>query len=668
MTRAMAEREGMWTGLALAAILLSGAYARLPGGDLGWFVFDQARDAYTARAIASGQSLPLLGPEVQGGPAHTWGPLYFYVLAVPFALSGNPAVALVFVSAIGLASVFLTYRLGRAFFSIEVGLIAAALFATYPLVVIESRAISNIGLLSFFTVLFFHSLCSLVVHRRSAMIVPVLLCLAALVQIHLSTLSCFAILAMALACYRPRIRLIHLAAGLAGFLLLLSPYLTAQVRDRFRDVTALLSYAQGQFRPRAPGQLGQLFKQFFFTSPDVVAGFRDLAPGWRPDVFQFFHLAEAGLLALSAVLVVGVALVRWVRRSQERTLTAHALLALWLVVPFVILGAKASMSLYYFDVIYPAPFLAAGIVLSRLGGALPIRMAAPRQPLVAAFVAAIVLSQIDFHHHFRQAIRAAGAIRWSPGESQPPVELIPIQYHALLVRALVKDMRADRQGVFRRTHGSRFQSLTEDKGYFFDWTVEGLGGEPPPSPTSHYALIRDEYLGGGVRGRRTAIVGPYTIVEYLPFVDYSSWRCAHHVGSDWLRPGAPEDGDWWPLSFPTTEPPSPTTRGAAPFRRWEAAPVYCRGELLLDQARPLGASLVISHRISGTQPAKSVELYVNGKPAPLLRNVAHATLTIVYRDAIFDVGGQVQSGRNVVAFRVAGPGREFDLDIYEVIR
>ena len=165
------------------------AYARLPEGELGWFVFDQGRDAYTARAIASGQSLPLLGPEVQGGPAHTWGPLYFYVLAIPFAFSSDPAVALVFVSAIGLASVFLTYRLGRAFFSLEVGLIAAALFATYPLPVIESRAISNVGLLPFFTVLFFHSLLSLVVHQRSAMIVPVLLCVGALVQIHLAAIS-----------------------------------------------------------------------------------------------------------------------------------------------------------------------------------------------------------------------------------------------------------------------------------------------------------------------------------------------------------------------------------------------------------------------------------------------------------------------------------------------
>ena len=59
---------------------------------------------------------------------------------------------------------------------------------------------------------------------------------------------------------------------------------------------------------------------------------------------------------------------------------------------------------------------------------------------------------------------------------------------------------------------------------------------------------------------------------------------------------------------------------------------------------------------------------MNGKPAPLLRSMAHATLTHVYRDTIFDIGGQVQTGRNVVAFRVTGPGRAFDLDVYEIIR
>ena len=113
----------------------------------------------------------------------------------------------------------------------------------------------------------------------------------------------------------------------------------------------------------------------------------------------------------------------------------------------------------------------------------------------------------------------------------------------------MRDLGADRQGVFRRAHGSRFQSLSEDKGYFFDWMVEGSGGERAPSPMPHYVLIRDENLGGAVRGRRIAIVGPYTLVEYVPLIDYSSWRCAHDVGSSWFRPNAPEDRGGWPLSL-----------------------------------------------------------------------------------------------------------------------
>src|SRR5262249_54472217 len=118
--------------LPLALILVVAAYGRLSHPELTWVSVDQARDVSTALGIVSGRAFPLVGVEVAGGPAHAWGPAYFYLIAIPFAVSGNPSFAVGVLGAVSLAGVFMTYRLGAVFFGRAVGLLAASLLSTYP--------------------------------------------------------------------------------------------------------------------------------------------------------------------------------------------------------------------------------------------------------------------------------------------------------------------------------------------------------------------------------------------------------------------------------------------------------------------------------------------------------------------------------------------------------
>jgi hypothetical protein len=72
----------------LTGILGVGSLVRLYGLDLTWYFLDQVRDVSTAAAIASGKSFPLLGPLI-GWTHGRLGPLYFYLIAPPFLLSGR---------------------------------------------------------------------------------------------------------------------------------------------------------------------------------------------------------------------------------------------------------------------------------------------------------------------------------------------------------------------------------------------------------------------------------------------------------------------------------------------------------------------------------------------------------------------------------------------------
>ena len=105
-----------WWVLLVCTAIATAAYVRLAHPDLSWFTYDQARDARAALGIVSGRSLPLLGVEVEGGPAHTWSPAYFYLIALLFAIANDPAFAVVALSATSVAAIALTERLGRAFF------------------------------------------------------------------------------------------------------------------------------------------------------------------------------------------------------------------------------------------------------------------------------------------------------------------------------------------------------------------------------------------------------------------------------------------------------------------------------------------------------------------------------------------------------------------------
>src|SRR5262245_31882193 len=93
----------------LATILGLGAWVRFAGMDLGWFLQDQVRDGMAALGILSGREFPLIGPQSAFSTVNLVGPLYYYLLALPYGLSADPMVGVSFLNLLNLLSIYFTY-------------------------------------------------------------------------------------------------------------------------------------------------------------------------------------------------------------------------------------------------------------------------------------------------------------------------------------------------------------------------------------------------------------------------------------------------------------------------------------------------------------------------------------------------------------------------------
>lgn len=120
-------------------------------GDQGWF-FLSARDI-----ILTGD-VPLVGIT----SSHTWlhqGALWTYILAGALWFGEFHPLSGVFLTAIiGVVTTYLMYAFGKKIFSARVGLIAALLYATSPLIIIHSRMSYHTSPIPLFTLLLIYAM------------------------------------------------------------------------------------------------------------------------------------------------------------------------------------------------------------------------------------------------------------------------------------------------------------------------------------------------------------------------------------------------------------------------------------------------------------------------------------------------------------------------------
>ncbi len=117
------------------------------------FLGDEGRDALIIKKTLTTGDIPLIGPPTSVGGMYL-GPLYYYMMAVPMAVSWlNPIAAAVMVAFIGTASVGLVYLLAREWFGKVAALLAAILYSLSPINIIYSRSSWNPNPAPFFALI-----------------------------------------------------------------------------------------------------------------------------------------------------------------------------------------------------------------------------------------------------------------------------------------------------------------------------------------------------------------------------------------------------------------------------------------------------------------------------------------------------------------------------------
>ncbi len=347
--------------LLLAAIVALAAVLRFSRLGTVAFTFDAAAVSNLAAQWIDQGRLPLQGMVSSTGFRNP--PLAVYLMSLPIALSRDPLVLTGFVVVLNLLAVLGAFWLGRRYWSMAVGLLAALLFAVSPWAVQHARGVlgqdllaPGVALLMIFTLAWFAD-------GKRWGLTAALVTLAALVQVHLAAIALAPVL-LALAVWEliaqrrrgARTWLWQpLALGLALGALLYLPYLLADAQQGWTNVRGFLG--QGG----ATGWQPQVFDLALLNigGRDIHAlvgpvRFREFlarlpVPSYWPDRLQ-------ELWVVASALFLGVRLVR--RRYDARRAKSNGALLLWLAIPVLFfLVFSAQVQLHYLVVLYPAPYL-----------------------------------------------------------------------------------------------------------------------------------------------------------------------------------------------------------------------------------------------------------------------------------------------------------------------
>jgi hypothetical protein len=660
--------------LLVAAILAVGALVRLSGLDLGWFLQDQVRDAMVAQGIVSGRAFPLVGPLAASSRVNLVGPFYYYLLAAPYALSSNPVVSVAFQNLLGLVSVYLTYRLGTQMFGRLVGVVAAALYAVFPMAVVSGMALWNPLFIPACTTLFLLALWRFLAAGSPWSFALALFLLGVLLQIHSSGVIFVVLLPAALVLYRRRPPRLPLVVGLLGVGLLYAPYFVFEFQHGFPDARGLLSWT-GEFVWSSKGQPFYLIAGRGLWAPFLLPERMAAAlPGGRASAaFVAAQRTELTLLILGLITL-------WVVMVKAKDRRPFVLLTLWFALPFLIFPQnKFRVMWYYFDVLYPAQFLVIGLLVQFLASRCSDVRFAPLirrgvRPALAILVGLLVVGQMWFMLAFKAAVRRSGVLRFPPDISlsfpdpgwdvvyTPMLETIPLRFERALAELFVREFGADHLRLERRAHGALYQEFREDKGVSF---LAPVSTTPPrhADATFHYLLLRRDLKTAIDQGREVR-VGPYRIVAYHPGIRYESWRWSVSPGAHWWS-RAFDDSTWTRVILPARQLPDRMIYETIPHTRWPGKAVAFRGWMEGPVTRrPLW--LVINLR----SPFKFLHhvdaLFVNGDPISPMRAESYNTVTSRNVEVLADVTPSLHPGSNLVALLISGRNEEFDLDVHEL--
>lgn len=378
--------KSRWQLITLVAVLLLAAYLRLYKiADYMTFLGDEGRDALVVKRMIVDHKFTLLGPTASVG-GFFLGPIYYYFM-VPFlwAWRLDPTGPAVMVALVGVATVWLVYRLGKELFGNTAGLVASALYALSPVVIASSRSSWNPNVVPFFATLTIYLLWRIVATGRWQYLFWVGVCLGIGVQLHYLFLFLFPVVLGWLFLYGRSKRLLwYPVLGVAGFLVGYAPFLAFEVRHGFPNTISILGFLQTgkdtgfrwqSFSANITDVIFRLFGRLVFRLPqkEIWNSFAD----WQ---ISAWIVSIKTTIFISLGILVGVLARIFPGEVDKKAASAHrqsaSLILLWLLVPLFLFGLyKRSIYDYYFGIFFPLPFLLTGVVFSHMMRGVWLRLA-----------------------------------------------------------------------------------------------------------------------------------------------------------------------------------------------------------------------------------------------------------------------------------------------------
>lgn len=330
--------------VVLGIILLVGAFLRLYKIEAYMtFLGDEGRDVIIVRRFLKYFDLMLVGPGTSIGNMYL-GPLYYYLMAPALFLANySPIGPAIQIAVLGVVSVAFVWLMGRRWWGRTAGLVAAALYAISPTVIIYSRSSWNPNIMPFFSLLCIYSVWKVWQEKKYKWLIVLGVAYAFVLQSHYLGLLLAPTLFIFWFWHRPPLR--YTLVALAIFLFLMSPLVIFDARHGWRNFAAI--------------------KTFFTVRQETVS----IRP-WRaiPKAWPIFSKSVTSLVTAKskpvgqAISVILAVFIIWSLLKRK-----NILLVAWIAVAILGLGLyKQEIYDHYYGFFFAAPFLLLGGLVSQI--------------------------------------------------------------------------------------------------------------------------------------------------------------------------------------------------------------------------------------------------------------------------------------------------------------
>lgn len=354
------EHQIAWSILLLAAIL------RLSYIDLIEFKADEVRHLESARRIVHQGQFPLVGTQSSMGPAKP--ALMSYLLAIPMLFSRDPRAASAFIALLNLLGVAGLFQFARRYYGLRPAALAALLLAVNPWAIIFSRKIFTADVLLPFGVLTLYGLHRALVDNDPWGWVMTILGLGIMLNITFSPALLIPVILALMLIYRRRVHWRHVLLGFCLATLISVPYLYHLNITRLADLRALLNGGETEASALAASPNPLSFATWLHSNRHLASLAGASAGEFLPQPFaQYLDRAGQALFLLAVVGVGALALHAWGHwKGQERPVK-YVILSAWLWIPLALLlwTRPDWLEMHYLILLYPAGFLAMGLLLDR---------------------------------------------------------------------------------------------------------------------------------------------------------------------------------------------------------------------------------------------------------------------------------------------------------------